>query len=131
MVLNVDKSWATQNIHFLGYYNIDGVAYKPQDTIVASFIHPERQCDSPEPTAAPALGQLWSCMNGTDTRLWLEAVHGIINTYKIDPDWIGTYIKDHPNRFRFLRTLGIDPRSIGIPNVNINGNQWSFCSSSS
>lgn len=72
MVINVNKSWVTNRldmIHFLGYYNKDGVAIKPQDTILASFIYPERKPDSIEVTCARALGQLWSCMEGISGRI--------------------------------------------------------------
>lgn len=124
MEISDQKSWITQRhdlVQFIGYYNSDGAAFKPQDTIIASFIFPERKPESPEVTCARALGQLWSCMNGTAGRVWLELVENLLEDFSIDPNWIDDYINDHPNRFRFLKSIGIDPRNIGIPKLDPSG----------
>lgn len=40
---NMDESYQTanpRNVHFLGYYNVTGIPYKPVDTTIASAVYP-------------------------------------------------------------------------------------------
>lgn len=66
---NVDKSYQTrnpQNVHFLGYYNLTGVPYKPVDTTIASAVYPERMPQDKFETAVRLVGQAYSCFEPTD-----------------------------------------------------------------
>lgn len=124
VILNTDKSWVTTssvNVHFLGYYNLDGVAFKPQDTIIASFIYPERKPDDVQTTCARGLGQLWSSLGSRSAQKWLELVQDIMETYSISSQWIEDYLHRYPNRFRFLKTLGLNPVELGLPEPSLMG----------
>jgi len=100
---------------------IDGVAFKPQDTIIASFIYPERKPDDIQTTCARALGQLWSSLGGRSALKWLELVQDLIHEHEISTQWIEDYLHRYPNRFRFLKTLGLDPIKLGIPESSLLG----------
>nr|AXA52551.1 putative capsid [Linepithema humile partiti-like virus 1] len=74
MIINPKKSFITtnrRNIHFLGYYNFEGLPFKPQDTLIASFIAPERTRTTAVEAAAAALGQLWSGMDPHYATCWI------------------------------------------------------------
>lgn len=53
-------------IHFLGYYNNNGIPYKPIDTIIASTIYPEHTVNDKFQTITRLVGQAYSCFDSTD-----------------------------------------------------------------
>lgn len=62
---NVDKSYQTanpSNVHFLGYYNVTGMPYKPVDTTIASAVYPERMPKDKFETAVRIVGQAYSML---------------------------------------------------------------------
>lgn len=117
--LNLDKSYVTTrrtNIQFLGYYNDNGYPIRSQDFLIASFMLPEHVND-PDPflTAARAVGQMWSTFNGAAAVRWYELLREIEEAYHFDPDWFAQYMKEFPNRLKFLRLHGLEPTTFPTP----------------
>jgi hypothetical protein len=98
--LNLEKSYQTSNIvnvHFLGYYNIHGVPYKPTDSIIASAIYLERPTENKFETAVRLVGQAYSCLEPEDAKRFFLAAHvlrqeivGRDTWYILYPDFLST-----------------------------------------
>lgn len=122
MILNVDKTFQTSNptnIHFLGYYNIYGVPYKPIDTVVASTLYPERPVMSKFETVTRMVGQAYSCFEPEDAKKFFLAAGILKNEIEgLDETIIEDFIKEHPHWFKYLQTLGVSTRNgLTVPKV--------------
>ncbi|APG78177.1 RdRp [Beihai barnacle virus 12] len=118
MELNVEKSYVTTNpcnVHFLGYFNLQGLPIKGQDFAMASFLYPERKSLSPTITAARALGQMWSTMNPYAASNWHDVVTYIMDTQDVTLSQIQEHLRSQPEAFRYLRMMGLDVATLGLP----------------
>jgi hypothetical protein len=118
MVLNSDKSYTTTNpvnIHFLGYYNYHGFPFKPQDTLVASFIAPERTRITVEDAATAALGQLYSGFDPIHAKLWISILDFLNEKYPFSPDEILENLQRTEGRHKYLRLIGVRVMDISYP----------------
>jgi hypothetical protein len=118
VVLNVAKSYVTDrtdNAHFLGYFNLHGIPQKPQDFLIASFIWPEHTRRAPEETAAAALGQMWSSFSPYFAVKWYEVIKDVALYAGINFASVEDYMHTHPHRFKFISSIGLDPRTLTIP----------------
>nr|APG78224.1 RdRp [Hubei partiti-like virus 4] len=117
MIFNVDKSYITTNpanIHFLGYLNFQGYPAKPADTIVASTIYPERPVRNKLETISRLIGQAYSCFDPHYASCFFKAANILIDEEAFELSFVESIIHDHPQWFKYLQTLGIDPRTIRI-----------------
>uniref|UniRef100_A0AB38ZK80 RNA-dependent RNA polymerase n=1 Tax=Crocidura shantungensis ribovirus 7 TaxID=3139542 RepID=A0AB38ZK80_9VIRU len=124
MILNTNKSYVTTkpyNVHFLGYYCIEGRPMKPQDFLIASFIYPERVVKTNEVRVSRALGQMWSTMDRARARPWFGIVERMMIDFGIDRDTMMSYIHSHPGQFKYLRILGITNQMIRLPVCSAEG----------
>jgi hypothetical protein len=127
MVLNVEKSYVTHDrrqVCFLGYYNRAGYPDKPIDSIIASSIYPEHTVKDKVETIARLVGQAFSCYDPTPATAFLRAADILRKEEGLSPDAIDSYIQEHPYRFKYLMTLGIDPKKIGIPQTKEGYDTW-------
>nr|UDL14380.1 MAG: putative RNA-dependent RNA polymerase [Partitiviridae sp.] len=118
MIIHPEKSYVTTNpgnVQFLGYYNRGGLPFKPQAALVASFIYPERRVMSNMIRVARALGQMWSTMHSGLAYNWFCMVQQMMKDFEVSEQDMTEYIESHPNHFRYLRMIGIDPKKVGIP----------------
>ncbi|APG78323.1 RdRp [Wuhan cricket virus 2] len=118
MVLNTKKSTITyrpSNIHFLGYYNQGGHPYKPLDTIVASTIYPERTCRNKVETITRLIGQAFSVFDAHHATLFFRCAKMLADEEKISPEELEQYIHEHPYRYKYLMTIGVDPTHVCFP----------------
>lgn len=125
LMYNVEKSYQTANpcnVHFLGYYNIYGVPYKPVDTTIASAVYPERMPKSKFETAVRLVGQAYSCFEPTDARQFFLAAKILVSEIEgANFEMITAFTKDHPHFFKYLQTIGISTREgLKVPPVD----QW-------
>nr|WPR18850.1 MAG: RNA-dependent RNA polymerase [Partitiviridae-like virus 3] len=118
MEVNRDKTYATtnrMNIQFLGYMNRNGLPYKGNSFLVASFVMPERIVSDNETRVARAIGQMWSTMHGGQAYRWYQMIRHMMADYSIDPKDMAEWMKARPGMFKYLRMLGIDVTKIGMP----------------
>ena len=117
MDLNVENYVTTnpQNVHFLGYNNMQGLPLKGQDFPIASFLYPERPTDSPIVTAARALGQLWSTMNPYAASTWHDVVTYILHSREVTIEQVTEHLSNNPEAFRYLRMMGLNVAQLGLP----------------
>lgn len=112
---NVDKSYQTRNpknVHFLGYYKVTGVPYKPVDTTIASAVYPERMPQDKFETAVRLVGQAYSCFEPTDANRFFRAAAILIKEMEgCDLDMIQDFTADHPHFFKYLHTIGVSTHS--------------------
>lgn len=142
MIFNADKSSLVQDrslIHFLGYYNNNGVPYKPIDTIIASTVYPEHTVHSKFDTITRLVGQAYSCFDPYDATRFVKAAETLRSEENLQESEIDDYIRSHPERFKYLSTIGVDPKTVGFPHIRdgvdtwrtlpgINRRKWSFVS---
>lgn len=140
MVFNADKSSQVMDrnlVHFLGYYNNNGIPYKPIDTIVASTIYPEHTVNDKFQTITRLVGQAYSCFDPTDASNFIRSADVLTEEENLQPDEVTEYIRLHPERFKYLSTIGVDPKTISYPTLrygvdtwrtlpSINRRQWKF-----
>lgn len=114
MRFNPDKSYQTanrENIHFLGYYNMYGVPYKPVDTVIASSVYPERPTKNKFETITRLVGQAYSCFEPSDAKKFFLAAKLLQSEMEgLTTDMIEDFIRDHPHHFKYLSTLGVHAR---------------------
>jgi len=114
-VLSVNKSWTTvnpDNVHFLGFFNRNGLPKRSNDFLVASFIYPERTVRDPIETCSRAVGQLFSCLDSRLAARWLEVVEDVLTYHGLTTLDVEEFMRQNPQRFKYLQTLGIDPRAV-------------------
>nr|APG78306.1 RdRp [Hubei partiti-like virus 1] len=128
MRFNPEKSYQTakkENIHFLGYFNIHGVPYKPIDTIIASAIYPERPTETILETAIRLVGQGYSCFEPRDaTKMFLAARILLSELDDLTDDMVQEFMHDHQHWFKYLNTLGINVRTLVVPKVKMHETTW-------
>ncbi|KAF6207347.1 hypothetical protein GE061_018588 [Apolygus lucorum] len=121
MELNTDKSYITQNpanVFFLGYFNENGHPTKPIDSIVASSIYPERPVRNKIDTVTRLIGQAYSTFEPIHATQFFKAAKILANEENLSNRDLEEWIHDHPANFKFLSTLGVDARTITIPDVD-------------
>lgn len=121
MVLNTAKSSITyrpEHIHFLGYYNRSGQPYKPLDTIIASTVYPERTVRDKVDTITRLIGQAYSCFEPHQTERFFRAAAILANEEDLPSDQLEEFMHQHPYRFKYLLTIGVDMQSIIFPDVS-------------
>lgn len=128
MVFNADKSYQTanrQNVHFLGYYNVHGVPYKPVDTVIASSVYPERPTLNKFETAVRLIGQAYSCFEPTDAKKFFLAAHLLRDEIEgLTPEYMEEFATTHSHWFKYLATIGVSTKKIKVPKVNIWDDVW-------
>lgn len=129
MRFNADKSWQTSektNVHFLGYFNLHGVPYKPVDTVIASSIYPERPVLSKFETIVRMIGQAYSCFEPTDAKNFFLAAQILQNEMpELEDRHIEDYTKDHTHWFKYLQTIGVSTRGgLKVPKVKPHELVW-------
>lgn len=122
MKFNADKSWQTSNktnVHFLGYFNINGVPYKPVDTVIASSVYPERPVQSKFETIVRLVGQAYSCFEPSDAKKFFQAAHILREEMDgLETRMIQEFSADNTHWFKYLQTLGVSTRGgLTIPTV--------------
>lgn len=118
MILNVEKSAQTKDrmrVHFLGYYNKSGTPYKPIDSIIASTVYPERTVRTKVDTISRMVGQAYSTFDPESTKKFLQCANHLMKEENLTRDMIEQHIHEHPTQFKFLMTIGVDPRTISFP----------------
>lgn len=121
MILNTNKSYWTnkrENIHFLGYYCMGGVPYKPQDTLIASFVSPERTRKTVVEAAAAALGQMWSGFCPVYAVYWKKILDYMNDVYPFRPDDVLLFLTINKSRHKYLKLVGIDADTLSYPDVS-------------
>jgi len=119
--LNTNKSYVTtqlRNAHFLGYYSRDGMPYKAHDFLIASFCYPERTINTPVMTLARAIGQMYSTLSPTRAYPWLRIIWYLKYKYAVEFEEIHSYMRENPSRFRYLKTIGVDPTTLTVPELD-------------
>jgi hypothetical protein len=128
MRFNPDKSYQTSNktnIHFLGYYNMHGVPYKPMDTIIASSIYPERPVLSKFETCVRLIGQAYSCFEPQDAKKMFLAANILQDEEQgLTELMIEEFISTHGHWFKYLATIGISSKSLKVPRVKSYDDVW-------
>lgn len=129
MEFNADKSYQTsepKNVHFLGYFNINGVPYKPVDTVIASSVYPERPTQTKMETMVRLVGQAYSCFEPTDAKRFFQAARILKDELTgLDEQMITEFTKDHSHWFKYLQTLGVSTRTgLTIPRVLNHEDIW-------
>lgn len=108
---NVEKSYQTanpKNVHFLGYFNVTGMPYKPVDTTIASAVYPERMPKDKFETAVRLVGQAYSCFEPTDANKFFRAAKILVNEMEgCDLTMIQEFTAEHPHYFKYLHTIGV------------------------
>lgn len=120
MIINVDKSYTTtnkMNVQFLGYYNRNGLPFKGNMFLVASFIYPERIVKDNETRVARGVGQMWSTMHCGQAYRWHNLIVNMMNDFDFSTDEIEKFIRRHPGWFKYIRILGIPISSMTVPEV--------------
>lgn len=120
MVFNADKGYQTtrdDNIHFLGYYNISGFPYKPIDSVIASSIYPERPARDKLETIVRLVGQAYSCFDASDASNFFRAAQILSDEEGLERAFIEEHIHRNPQLFKYLLTIGLDPKTISFPRV--------------
>lgn len=111
---NKDKSYQTSeatNVHFLGYYNMTGVPYKPVDTTIVSAIYPERMPKDKFETAVRLVGQAYSCFEPTDAKNFFMAAQILIQEMDgCELKYVEDYTAENPHIFKYLHTIGVSTR---------------------
>nr|APG78155.1 RdRp [Hubei partiti-like virus 2] len=123
LIYNVDKSYQTanpQNVHFLGYYNMTGVPFKPVDTTIASSVYPERMPRNKFETAVRLVGQAYSCFEPTDAKNFFRAAKILVNEMEgANLDMIKEFTADHPEFFKYLQTIGVSTKEgLSVPDCS-------------
>lgn len=129
MVFNPDKSYQTSNktnVHFLGYYNIHGVPYKPVDTVIASSVYPERPVLSKFETITRMIGQAYSCFEPEDAKKFFMAAQILQEEMPgLTSKMIEDFSSDHSHWFKYLRTIGVTTQGgLKIPKVTKHDLVW-------
>ncbi|APG78156.1 RdRp [Hubei tetragnatha maxillosa virus 8] len=129
MIFNPDKSYQTsqkENIHFLGYYNIHGMPYKPVDTVIASSIYPERPCETKFETITRLIGQAYSCFEPEDAKRFFLAAQMLQDEVPgLTNQMITEFTKDHTHWFKYLQTVGVSTRDgLTMPKVRTYDQIW-------
>lgn len=118
MILNVDKSAQTTDrmkLHFLGYYNQSGHPYKPINSIIASTVYPECTVRSKIDTKSRLVGQAYSTFDPESTKKLLFCAQDLMDEENLTREMIEEHIQSNPSQFKFLSTIGVDPRTISFP----------------
>lgn len=127
MVFNYEKSSQTYDrklVHFLGYYNNSGTPYKPLDSIVASTIYPEHTVSDKATTITRLIGQCFSCFDPIDATKFIQAAEILRLEIDMPTEMISDYITNHPERFKYLSTIGVDIKTISYPNIKHGVETW-------
>nr|QQO81405.1 RNA-dependent RNA polymerase [Soybean thrips partiti-like virus 9] len=119
MVLNVSKSYVTSrldNVHFLGYFNINGQPFKNQDFLIASFIFPEHRRETKVDACAAALGQMYSGFDPLYAVRWLKIIRFIADSEGgHSNEDILLKLRHQAYRHKYLQQVGIDTATMTIP----------------
>lgn len=100
------------NVHFLGYWNIGGVPYKPIDTIIASTLYPERPVRTKLETIARLIGQAYTCFDTVYSAKFFRCADILRKEEQLSREFIESWIRDHPQNFKYLQTIGIKPKDV-------------------
>ncbi|QGL51730.1 RNA-dependent RNA polymerase [Vespa velutina associated partiti-like virus 1] len=123
MILNVDKSYVTtnpSNVHFLGYFNLNGVPFKNQDYLIASFVYPEHRRTKLIDACAAALGQMYSGFDPYFARTWLKIIHYLADNERSDPfsmDEVVIHLRSQEHRHKYLSHVGIKGEHMTVPSL--------------
>nr|UNI73914.1 MAG: RNA-dependent RNA polymerase [brine shrimp partiti-like virus 3] len=120
MKLNTDKTYQTKNsvnIHFLGYYNMDGKPYKPIDTVIASSIYPEKPTATKEETVVRLIGQAYSCFEPSQSAKFFMAADKLIKEENWGRDYISEWLHQFYYQAKFLQSLGYTAADVRVPNI--------------
>lgn len=118
MKLNASKTYVTSrkdNVHFLGYFNKNGVPFKNQDFLIASFVQPEHTRRTAIEAASAALGQLWTGFDPVFGYKWFEVIQFICRRYGHTLGEVQQDIRSSAHRHKYLNHVGYDPRTITLP----------------
>jgi hypothetical protein len=118
MILNVAKSYTTtnsKNVHFLGYFNMQGHPLKAQDFLIASFMYPEHKPSDPTVTAGRAVGQMYSCFDPQWAGVWRKVIETICQDAGISIKDVEHEVNTNTFRYKYLAQTGVDPRTVTIP----------------
>lgn len=127
MIFNPTKSNQVMDrsiINFLGYFNDGGHPYKPLDTIIASAIYPERSVHTKFETITRLVGQAYCCFDPDEATKFLLAAQDLLDEEKLPRDMVDWYIQSNPHRFKYLQTIGIDPKKVTFPIPNELSPTW-------
>uniref|UniRef100_A0AAU7L0S1 RNA-dependent RNA polymerase n=1 Tax=Zeugodacus cucurbitae partiti-like virus 2 TaxID=3159476 RepID=A0AAU7L0S1_9VIRU len=129
MKFNPDKSYQTgntENMHFLGYYNLFGQPYKPIDTVIASSLYPERPVQDKFETITRFIGQAYSCFEPEDAKKFFLCARILADECnQLEDSEIENFIQTHPHQFKYLHTLGVKvEQGVKFPRFQ----QWDFVS---
>ena len=108
--LNVSKSYWTRkmrNVKFLGYFNFEGVPYKPLDTTVVSALFPERPVLRKMETISRLIGQAYSCFDAAQAASFFAAAEILMTEEGVTQEDVEAEIHSHPHHFKYLSTLGL------------------------
>lgn len=114
-------SYQSEHIYFLGYFNHQGQPRKPLDTIVASTVYPEHTVRDKIETISRLVGQGYSCFEPTDALAFFKAAHIVATEEDIERSDVETFIHNHPHRFKYLQTIGVDPKGVSFPLLDGDG----------
>nr|UCR92552.1 MAG: RNA-dependent RNA polymerase [Partitiviridae sp.] len=118
MNLSVEKSYVTtntNNVHFLGYFNLGGYPFKNQDFLIASFIHPEHTRKTGVEACAAAVGQLWSGFDPLAAYCWYKVILYIADLDQVALSDVVAHIRLNSHRHKYLAHVGIDVKTITLP----------------
>lgn len=121
MLFNATKSYQTTNdlnIHFLGYFNIHGFPYKPIDSIIISSIYPERPVMSKLETIMRLIGQAYACFDASDATKFFQAARILTKEEGLTTQFVETHIHENPFMFKYLLTIGLEPKNISFPVID-------------
>lgn len=95
-------------MHFLGYFNVTGMPYKPVDTTIASAVYPERMPKDKFETAVRLVGQAYSCFEPTDANKFFGAAKILVTEMDgCNLHMIQEFTAEHPHFFKYLHTIGV------------------------
>lgn len=122
MRFNSEKSYQTSevtNVHFLGYFNIHGVPYKPVDTVIASSVYPERPVSTKFETIVRLVGQAYSCFEPEDAKRFFIAADILKEEVEgLTAECIEEFSATHTHWFKYLQTIGVTTRGgLKVPSV--------------
>lgn len=123
-ILNVEKSYVTtrsDNVHFLGYFNKAGYPFKNQDFLIASFIQPEHTRKDALDACAAGLGQLWSGFDPLYANTWRKVILDMAAKDGLSQEQVVTHLRSNSHRHKYLMHVGLDARTLTIPQPNENG----------
>ncbi|UPT53711.1 MAG: RNA-dependent RNA polymerase [Bactrocera dorsalis partiti-like virus 2 isolate Bf] len=116
MKINTKKSYWTNNInnvHFLGYYNSHGDAFKPSAELFASLLYPQYWVDDWKYTLARTMGTLMAAGgNNTDVFIVSQMIFLLAASRNTVFEDAQKLIVNNPRMRRHFSTMGVQPEEI-------------------